>query len=59
MRAVIDGENVAHSTLTVTTLGAEFVRGLERTRALEDFPAAGQTVAWQEALQHFTPTARE
>ena len=61
VRAIVDDVEVAHSTFTVTTLGAEFVRGLERTQALADFPTPGQTgtVEWQEALQNFTLTARE
>ncbi len=61
VRALGHDVEVAHRTFTVTTLGAEFVRGLERTQALADFPTSGQTVTveWQDALQNFTLTARE
>ncbi len=61
VRALVDGEEVAHSTFTVTTLGEEFVRGLRGAYALPDFPTAGQTVTveWQEALQNFTITGVE
>ncbi len=61
MRAFADGEEVAHSTFSVTTLGTEFRRGLSGVYPLADFPTRGQTVTveWQEALQNFTLTARE
>ena len=39
VRAYADGEAFAHSTFTVTTLGAEFVRGLRQTHDIADFPA--------------------
>ena len=58
MRALADGEAFGHATFTVTTLGAEFVRGLRKTHAIEDFPAAGQTttVKWQQGQQNFVVT---
>ncbi len=61
VRALADGEEVAWSMVTVTTLGEEFVRGLEGEFALEDFPTGGQTVTveWQEAQQNFVLTDRE
>ncbi len=61
VRALADGEEVAWSMVTVTTLGEEFVRGLAGEFALEDFPTRGQTVTveWQEAQQNFVLTDRE
>ena len=61
VRAYADGEEFAHSTVTVTTLAGEFATGLRRTHAIEDFPAAGQTtiVEWQESQQNFVVTAVE
>ncbi len=51
----IDGVVRSRRTITVTTLGQEFRRGLERTAVLTDFPRAGEsvTIQWQEARQHF------
>ena len=61
VRALADGEEFAHSTITVTTLGAEIARGLRQTHEIADFPAAGQTttVEWREAQQNFVITAVE
>ena len=61
VRALADGEEFAHSTFTVTTLGEEFARGLEGAADLEDFPTAGQTVTveWQQSLQNFVITDRQ
>ncbi len=61
VRALADGEEFAWSTVTVTTLGEEFVRGLAGEYELEDFPTEGQmvTVEWQEAVQNFVITDRE
>ena len=61
VRAVVDGVEIAWSTFTVTTLGEEFVRGLEGEYALADFPTVRQTVTveWQEALQNFVITTVE
>ena len=61
VRAYADGEEFAHSTVTVTTLGEEFAEGLRRTHTIEDFPAAGQTttVEWREGQQNFVITAVE
>ncbi len=61
VRALADGEEFAWSTVTVTTLGHEFARGLRGTAAVVDFPTAGQTVTveWQEAVQNFVITDRE
>ena len=58
VRAYADGEAFAHSTFTVTTLGAEFAGDLARTHTIEDFPAEGQTttVEWQRGQQNFVVT---
>ena len=61
IRALADEFEFARSTFTVTTLGEEFVRGLDSEYELEDFPEVGTTVTvkWQEALQNFTLTGVE
>ena len=40
VRLLIDGEEWATATFTVTTLGEEFRRGLKRTEPIVDFPGA-------------------
>ena len=61
IRAYADGEEFAHSTFTVTTLGEEFVRGLRQTHEIEDFPTPDQTttVVWQQGQQNFVITGVE
>ena len=41
VRVLADGEEVGQATFTVTTLGAEFLRGAEGECVVEDFPAMG------------------
>ena len=41
--AYVDGVELGRATVTVTTLGAEFLRGAEGECVAEDFPAMGQT----------------
>ena len=55
VRLLVDGEEWATASFTVTTLGEEFRRGLTYTAEVEDFPNSGQavTVEWQEAQQNF------
>ena len=56
VEAFADGVSIGRSVFTVTTLGmGEFVRGLNGTFTLNDFPAEGQntTVAWSEVDQNF------
>ena len=50
---VVDGKTLQSNTFTVTTLGEEFIRGLERDVVVNDFPAPGETTRfrWQEAVQ--------
>ena len=59
--ALADGAEVDRATVRVTTLGAEFVRGIEGVCVAEDFPSPGETVtlAWQEAQQNFVITGIE
>lgn len=61
VRALADRVEFAWSTFTVTTLGENFVRGLQGKAMLEDFPTAGQavTVEWQETQQNPVITNRE
>ena len=42
-------------TVTVTTLGHEFLRGVEREASFTGFPSAGDgiTLQWQQSLQNF------
>ncbi len=59
--ALVDGEKLGRATVTVTTLGEEFARGLVGECEVADFPGPGQTVtlAWQQTLQNFVITGRE
>lgn len=43
------------ATVTVTTLGHEFLRGVEREASFAGFPSAGDgiTLQWQQSLQNF------
>ena len=58
VRLVVDGVVVDTRTVTVTTLGEEFRRGLAHTAEVTDFPSPGEvvTVEWQEAQQNFVMT---
>ncbi len=53
--ALVDGVELGRATVTVTTLGAEFLRGAEGECVVEDFPAMGRTVTleWQQTSQNF------
>ena len=55
VRAFADGTEFARATVTVTTLGQEFVRGVSKEVTLADFPHIGtdSVVRWQEAQQNF------
>ena len=52
---VVDGIELGRAPVTVTTLGAEFVEGLQGSFLVEDFPRAGEQVrlVWQESQQNF------
>lgn len=58
LRALADGVEVARSTFTVTSLGAEFLRGKSATVRVDDFPSAGKSTVlqWQEPMQAFAVT---
>ena len=53
--ALVDGVELGRATVTVTTLGAEFVRDIAGTCVVADFPAMGQTalLEWQQNNQNF------
>ena len=53
--AYTDGAEFAEVTVTVTTLGEEFRRGLSREVTIPDFPEIGTdaVLQWQEAQQNF------
>ena len=53
--AFVDGVELGRATVTVTTLGEEFLRGAEGACVVEDFPRGGQRVrlVWQQNSQNF------
>ena len=53
--ALVDGVELGRATVTVTTLGQEFLRDVTGTCEVEDFPQAGETVTvvWQQNSQNF------
>ena len=53
--AVVDGIEIGHAPVTVTTLGAEYVLGLQGSFLVADFPRPGEQVrvVWQESQQNF------
>ena len=61
VRALADGVEFANVTVTVSTLGGEFVEGLYGEFMLDGFPGAEQTttVEWEESLQNFVVTEVE
>ena len=56
--AYVDGEELGRATVRVTTLGEEFLRGVEGECVVEDFPRLGETVTleWQQNQQNFVIT---
>ena len=56
--ALVDGEELGRATVTVTTLGQEFVRDVAGTCEAADFPMPGETVTlvWQQTSQNFVLT---
>ena len=56
--AYVDGVELTRTAVTVTTLGAEFVRDVTGECSVADFPSAGETVSlvWQQAQQNFVLT---
>ncbi len=56
VRALIDGQEFANTTVRVTTFGEEpFPRGLNGMFPVPDFPRPGETkrLRWEESLQNF------
>lgn len=55
VRALVDGTELASATFTVSTLGAEFLRGVNGQATLDNFPVARKqtTIQWQESVQNF------
>ena len=53
--AWVDGMELGRATVRVTTLGVEFVRGVEGECVVDDFPSVGQRVLleWQQTSQNF------
>ena len=53
--AFVDGIELDRATVTVTTLGSEFLRDVAGTCTVPDFPMPGETVrvAWQQSQQNF------
>ena len=53
--ALVDGIELDRATVTVTTLGKEFLREGTGTCTVEDFPTRDKTVtlAWQQTQQNF------
>ena len=53
--ALADGVEFGRATVTVTTLGEEFVRGVSGETQVVDFPDPGTEVrlVWQEGVQNF------
>jgi hypothetical protein len=58
LRALADGVEFARTTFTITSLGAEYLRGKSASATVYDFPAVGKstTLQWQEPLQSFVAT---
>ena len=56
--AFVDGVELGRATVRVTTLGAEFLRGVEEECTVTDFPSPGETVTleWQQNSQNFVIT---
>ncbi|MGB4946229.1 MAG: PhoPQ-activated protein PqaA family protein [Candidatus Competibacter denitrificans] len=55
LRAFADGTEFASTTFNVTTLGEEYLRGVQGQYPLPNFPKAGKnvTVRWSEPHQNF------
>ena len=56
--ALVDGVELGRATVTVTTLGTEFLRAGAGTCAVEGFPSLGESVTleWQQTTQNFVMT---
>ena len=59
--AYVDDMELGRATVRVTTLGEEFLRGVEGECVVADFPMSGATVTleWHQNSQNFVITAVE
>jgi len=59
LRALADGSEFANVNFVVTTLGADFLTGLNGQYSLADFPDTGNTITigWSEPHQNFVLTS--
>ena len=59
--AYVDDTELGRATVRVTTLGEEFLRGVEGECVVDDFPMLGETVTleWQQTSQNFVITQRQ
>ena len=57
--AFVDGVELDRATVTVTTLGAEFLKDVAGQCEVPDFPSVGEavTLTWQQTSQNFVITA--
>lgn len=55
VRALADGYEIGRASFTVTTLGVEYLGGVDAAYEVPNFPTTGQKVVirWQENLQNF------
>lgn len=55
VRALADGVEFARSTITVVTLGEEFLTDAREDFTLKDFPVSGKNIRlqWEQSLQNF------
>ena len=55
VRALMDGQEFANTTVRVTTFGVPFRQGLSGTFPIPNFPRPGETkqLRWEESLQNF------
>ena len=58
--AFVDGVELGRATITVTTLGEEFPKGLDGEYTLDGFPDSESSVVirWEESLQNFVIVER-
>ena len=54
-RLLVDGEELAQTSFTVTTFGEEFMRGASGETTVTDFPSSGNSfrLVWQQNQQNF------
>ena len=59
VRALLDGAEFARTQVTVTTFDEEFLRGVQGSVRVPNFPRRGEsrTLVWQQSQQNFVITA--